>query len=139
MDANSDFLAGMRSHFKQWDEAVGVLSAEGRKADGEARTAYQRRLKELRLARSAAQRCFEALGSASGAAAARSQAGLEEAWEAMQQALLRVTTDLHAPPRDPHPIPGPATAPDNGADLETAPPIAAPIESVTAPTQAAIS
>ena len=110
METNSDYLALTRAHFNQWDDAVGVLAAEGKKADGEARTAYQRRLKELRLARNAAQRAFDTLRAATGPAAARSQAAMQEARDAMEQALVKVTADLHAPPRDTRPVadPGPA-------------------------------
>ncbi len=97
MDTNPDYLAGMRSHFKQWDEAVTVLQAEGKKADGVARTAYERRLKELRLARNAAQRSLDAFRTASPAAATQSEAGLKAAWETMQKALDHVSKDLHAP------------------------------------------
>ena len=104
MDTNSDYLALTRTHFNQWDTAVGVLATEGKKADGEARTAYQRRLKELRLARNAAQRAFDTLRAATGPAAARSQAAMQEARDAMQEALLKVTADLHAPPRDIRPL-----------------------------------
>lgn len=103
MDLNSDLLAGMRSHFKQWDDAVGVLVAEGKRADGEARTAYQRRLKELRLARNAAQRAFDTLLAATGTAATRSQAAMQEARDVMQETLLKVTADLHTPPPDARP------------------------------------
>jgi hypothetical protein len=98
MDTNTEYLTGMRTQFKQWDEDVATLAAEGMKANGEARTAYERRLKELRLARKSAQKSFEALGAASGAAVAQTQAGLKAAWEAMQGSLEKVTRDLHAPP-----------------------------------------
>jgi len=98
MNTNPDFLAGMRSHFKQWDEAVDVLVAEGKKASGDARTTYQRRLKELRLARNAAQRSFEATRVASGTTAAQTQAGMQVAWETMQATLAKVSSDLHPPP-----------------------------------------
>lgn len=117
MDTNTEYLAGMRSHFKQWDEAVGVLVAEGKKASGDARTIYERRLKELRLARSAAQRSFEAVRVASGTAAAQTRAGMQAAWETMQEALARVSSDLH-------PRPEPATPsvpePEQGTDAAVA-------------------
>jgi len=117
METNSDYLALTRAHFNQWDDAVGVLAAEGKKADGEARTAYQRRLKELRLARNTAQRAFDTLRAASGPAAARSQAAMQEARDAMQEALLKVTADLHAPPRDIRPL----AEPEPQAEAEVAP------------------
>jgi hypothetical protein len=106
MNPNTDHLATMRTRFKQWDESVDALAAEGKKANGEARTAYERRLKELRLARKPAQRAYDALRTASGALAAQTQAGLLAAWETMQQALDKVTADLHAPPAEtPPPVP----------------------------------
>jgi hypothetical protein len=98
MDTNTEYLNGMRLHFRQWDESVATLATEGRKANGEARTAYERRLKELRLARKSAQKSFEALGAANGAAVAHTLAGLKAAWEAMQETLDKVTRALHAPP-----------------------------------------
>lgn len=135
MNTNSDYLAGMRSHFKQWDEAVDVLAAEGRRADGEARTAYQRRLKELRLARNDARRSFETLRTASGDAAVQSQAGLERAWETMQQALRKVSTDLHTPPC----IPQPSPEPEPRIAVDDAPAVAHPTASPVAPAQEAMS
>lgn len=98
---NTEYLAGMRSQLKQWDEAVDALVAESKKADGEARTAYERRLKELRLARKAAQRSFEEVRVATGAAVTRSQAGMQEAWEAMQKTLAKVSSDMHPEPKQP--------------------------------------
>ena len=73
-------------------------------------TAITTALKELRLARNAAQRAFDTLRAATGPAAARSQAAMQEARDAMEQALVKVTADLHAPPRDTRPVadPGPA-------------------------------
>ena len=137
MDTNSDYLSLTRTHFNQWDAAVGVLAAEGKKADGEARTAYQRRLKELRLARNAAQRAFDTLRAATGPAAARSQAAMQEARDAMEQALVKVTADLHAPPRDTRPVadPGPAAEVEAVPDSPPTPipPSATPTEKEVTP------
>ena len=75
----------------------------------------------MRLARSAAQRSFDTLRAATGAAATRSQAGMQEAWDAMQAALAKVTADLHAPPRDMRPVVEPAPGPEAEAGPETTP------------------
>jgi hypothetical protein len=117
MDTNNEYLAGMRTHFKQWDEAVGVLVAEGKKASGDSRTIYERRLKELRLARSAAQRSYEAVRVAGATAAAQAQAGMQAAWETMQETLAKVSSSLHPPPAPTMP---PAPEPEQGTDATDA-------------------
>lgn len=94
MGTNVDFAAGMQTQLNKWDAEVGVLIAEGRKASGETRTAYDRRLKELRLSRKAAQKSLQELRSATESAGAQMQAGMQGVWESMQQALEKVSSDL---------------------------------------------
>jgi len=53
MNTTSEYVTGMQAQLKAWDANVAVLLTESRKADGEARTAYAKRLKELRLSRKA--------------------------------------------------------------------------------------
>lgn len=134
MNPNTDHLATMRTHFKQWDESVDALVAEGKKANGEARTAYERRLKELRLARKSAQRAYDTLRTATGALAVQTQAGLVAAWETMQQALEKVTTDLHAPPPEtPPPVPEASVLPEPAVPEPAVPATVVPEPAVPAP------
>ena len=95
MNTTSEYVTGMQAQLKAWDANVAVLLTESRKADGEARTAYAKRLKELRLSRKAAQKSLEALRAATGATTAKTQAVMQETWEAMQRALEKTSTDLH--------------------------------------------
>jgi len=94
ISTNVDYAAGMQAQLDKWDAEVDVLVAEGRKASGEARTAYDRRLKELRLRRKAAQKSLQELRAATESAGAQMQAGLQVAWETMQKALEKVSSDL---------------------------------------------
>ncbi|MGE3176314.1 MAG: hypothetical protein AB7O32_02490 [Vicinamibacterales bacterium] len=94
MDTNVDYAARFQSQLNQWDVEVGALVAEGRKASGEARTAYDRRLKELRLRRKAAQKSLQDLRAATESAGEKMQAGMQAAWETMQKALENVSSDL---------------------------------------------
>jgi len=45
MNTSSEYVTGMQAQLKAWDANVAVLLTESRKADGEARTAYAKRLK----------------------------------------------------------------------------------------------
>jgi hypothetical protein len=94
MGTNTDFVAGMQTQMKKWDAEVDALVAEGKKADGELRTAFQRRLKELRLSRHAAQKSLHEVRVASESAGAQVQAGMEAAWKTMQEALAKASADL---------------------------------------------
>ena len=94
MGTRAEFVAGMEAQMKKWDAEVDALVAEGKKASGEARTAYDRRIKELRLGRKAAQKSFQELRVATESAGVQLQAGMEVAWDTMQKALQKVSSDL---------------------------------------------
>jgi hypothetical protein len=97
MNTNSDFLTGMQAQLKSWDANLDALVADGKKAGGEARTAYDRRLKELRLSRKAAQKSLDELRAATGSATVQMQAGMTLVWETMQKAMQKVSSDLKGP------------------------------------------
>ena len=88
-----------RSQLKKWDADVDQLLTKSKKADGEVRTAYAKRLKELRLCRKAAQKSYEEVRVATGATADRMQAGMQASWETMKSTLEKVSSDLeiHGP------------------------------------------
>lgn len=94
MGTNAEYVAVMQAQMTKWDAAVAALLADGRKANGEARTAYARRLKELRLARKSAQRSLDQLGAATDSAGTQLQAGMQATWDAMQVALGKASSDL---------------------------------------------
>jgi hypothetical protein len=146
MATNAEYLTGMQSHLRKWDAEVGLLLAQSKKADGEIRTAYERRLKELRLCRKAAQKSYDELRVATGATGDKMQAGLQAAWETMQATLERVSSDLgemarkEATPTKAAPIQAapvePASAeagPAQAAPTQAVPPQAAPLQQETAP------
>ena len=112
MDTNSEYVTGMQAQLKAWDADVDVLLTESRKADGEARTAYAKRLKELRLSRKAAQKSLEDLRVATGATAAKTQAVMQDAWETMQETLEKVSTELRDMTRGAKGAAIPAQAPE---------------------------
>ena len=126
MGTNAEYLAGMQVQLKKWDADVDQLLAKSKKADGEVRTAYARRLKELRLCRKAGQKSYEDVRVATGAAADRMQAGMQASWETMRAALEKVTSDLEAMGRKapvalPEAPPQPAPAQEAPTQQESAP------------------
>jgi hypothetical protein len=96
MGTNAEYLAAMQVQLKKWDADVDQLLTKSKKADGEVRTAYARRLKELRLCRKAGQKTYEDVRVATGAAADRMQAGMQASWETMKSTLEKVTSDLES-------------------------------------------
>jgi len=110
MNTSSEYVTGMQAQLKAWDANVAVLLTESRKADGEARTAYAKRLKELRLSRKAAQKSLEALRAATGATAAKTQAAMQETWDTLQKSSKSIDgTPGHGRAA---PVPQPTQAPD---------------------------
>ncbi|MCM2329565.1 MAG: hypothetical protein NDI88_16940 [Lysobacter sp.] len=126
MGTNAEYLAGMQVQLKKWDADVDELLTKSKKADGEVRTAYARRLKELRLCRKAAQKSYEEVRVATGATADRTQAGMQASWETMKSTLEKVTSDLEAMGRK-----DPVAIPESPA--EPPPPQEAPIQQESAP------
>lgn len=119
MSAATDGLPGTQVALRAWDARFEALVAEGRKAGGETRTAYDRRLKALRLDRKAARGAMDAALVAAGAPAEKAQAEVAAACEALHKAIERVEAELHAMPRDgttrrPAPMPPPVDAPPAG-------------------------
>ena len=119
MNTTSEYVTGMQAQLKAWDANVDMLLTESRKADGEARTAYAKRLKELRLSRKAAQKSLEALRAATGATTAKTQAVMQEAWETMQQSLEKVSTELRGMTRGAK-APQPPQAPESAEPPQAA-------------------
>lgn len=94
MGTNAEYCTRTEAQMKLWDAEFDALVAEGRKASGEVRTAYDKRMKELRLSRKAALKSLQEVRVATESAGAQMQAGMEVAWETMQAALKKVTSDL---------------------------------------------
>jgi len=94
MGTNADYVTGMQTQMKTWDAEVDALAADGKKASGEMRTAYARRLKELRLSRSAALKSLDEVRMASESASVQLRVGMEAAWSTMQDALAKASADL---------------------------------------------
>ncbi len=117
MSTNAEYLAGMQLQLRSWDAQFDALVTEGRKTSGETRTAYDRRLKELRLGRKAAQKSLEAARGATATLAAQAQAGVQAACDEMRAAIEKVSSHLRALPPDGgvrKPAPQPAQQPEPG-------------------------
>jgi uncharacterized protein YjbJ (UPF0337 family) len=91
---NTEYVAKMETQLKKWDADVDALAAEGEKASAAARAAYHEGIKNLRVSRDAAQKTFQEIRVASESAGAQMQAGMKTAWETMQKALEKVSSDL---------------------------------------------
>jgi hypothetical protein len=94
MGTNNEYLVDMQLKLAKWDAEVAALVAEGTKASGESRTAYDRRIKELRLARKSAEKSLQTLRAATDSAGAPLQSGMDVTWHALQNALVQVSSDL---------------------------------------------
>jgi len=94
MGTNSEYVTLMQSQLKKWDNEVDALSAMGKTASMEARSAYQEGMKELRASRDEAQRTFQQIRLATEAAGEQMQAGMTVAWVTMQKALEKVSAEL---------------------------------------------
>jgi hypothetical protein len=94
MSMHSEFIARMEAQLKKWDADVDALATEGKKAGAEARAAYDERIKDLRASRDAAQKAFLEIRQASESAGAQMQAVMQGAWETMQKAFERASSDI---------------------------------------------
>lgn len=94
MGTNAEYVARMEAQLKKWDAEVDALAAKGEKAGAEARAAYHAQMRDLRASRDAAQKTFQEIRVASESAGAQMQTGMRTAWETMQKALEKVSSDL---------------------------------------------
>ncbi len=94
MGMNAEYAAKMEAQLKKWDADVDALAAEGEKAGAAARAAYQQQIKDLRASRDAAQKTFQEILVASESAGEQMRSGMKTAWETMQKALEKVSSDL---------------------------------------------
>jgi hypothetical protein len=91
---DSEYVARMETQLKNWDADLDALAAKGEKASAEMRAAYHERINELRTSRGEAQKTFQEMSLATEAAGAKMQAGMQVAWDTMQKALAKVSSDL---------------------------------------------
>jgi hypothetical protein len=94
MSLNTDYVAKMETQLKKWDADLDALAAVGEKASADTRAAYHKSVKDLRANRDAAQKTFKEMQVASQSAVAQTQAKMGAAWDTMQKALAKVTSDL---------------------------------------------
>ncbi len=111
MSINTEFASAMQAQIARWDSEVETLASEARKADGELKTAFQRRLKELRLHRAAAQKSLDQVRAATEAAGEEFRGRMQAAWDTMQAALVQISADLRKPAVVHVPAPPPAPEP----------------------------
>ncbi len=94
MSKNAEYATMMEKQMKKWDADVDALAAKGEQAGAEARAAYKAQVKQLRAGRDAAQKQFQEFRAASEAVGEKMQARMQEAWDAMQKALEKASSDL---------------------------------------------
>jgi hypothetical protein len=94
MGTNAEYVARMETQLKKWDADVDALAAASEKASADARAAYHDQIKDLRVSRDAAQKTFQEIRTANESAGEQMQAGMKAAWETMQKALEKVSSDL---------------------------------------------
>jgi hypothetical protein len=94
MGMSAERVAKIENQLKKWDADVDALAAEGEKASTQVRAAYHEQIKHLRASRDAAQRTFHEIRVAGESAGEQMHAGLRTAWETLQKALEKVSSDL---------------------------------------------
>jgi hypothetical protein len=94
MSMHSEYIAKMETQLTKWDADVDALAAEGKKAGAAAGAAYDKRITDLRASRDAAQKAFLEISQASESAGAQMQAAMQGAWESMQKAFEKVSSDI---------------------------------------------
>ena len=94
MGTHSDYVATMKAQLLKFDADVDAIAARGATASAETRAAYQGQVKTLRASRDDALKMFEGLRFASESAGTKMHAGMQAAWESMQESLAKVASDL---------------------------------------------
>jgi len=94
MGMSAERVAKIETQLKKWDADVDALAAEGEKASAEVRAAYHEQIKHLRASRDAAQKTFHEIRVAGESAGEHMHAGMKSAWETLQKALEKVSSDL---------------------------------------------
>lgn len=94
MSRNSEYVTRMQTQMKQWDADVDALVAEGARASAEARAVYQSQVQGLRANRDSAKLAFQRLGVAGESLSGQMRDGMDAAWDTMQSALAKATSDL---------------------------------------------
>jgi hypothetical protein len=87
-------IAKIEDQLKKWDADVDALAAEGEKASSQVRAAYHEQIKHLRTSREAAQKTFHEIRVAGESAGEHMHAGLTAAWETLQKAFEKASSDL---------------------------------------------
>jgi hypothetical protein len=94
MSINDEYVARMETQLRQWDDGVDALSNESEGASADARASYHGGIRELRACREVAQRTFQELRVASESVGAQLQVAMQSAWESMQAAFERVSSEF---------------------------------------------
>lgn len=94
MSASSEYVTRMESLLKKWDADLDALRVQGKKLSTETRAAHFERIKQLRAGRDAAQKTLHQIRIAADSAEEQMHASMDVAWEAMQKALEKVSSDL---------------------------------------------
>jgi hypothetical protein len=94
MGMSAERVAKIEIQLKKWDADVDALAAEGEKASAQVRAAYHEQIKHLREGRDAAQKAFHEIRLAGESAGEQMHAGMKAAWETLQKALEKVSSDL---------------------------------------------
>ena len=98
MSMHSQYIARMETQLRKWDADIDALAAEGKKASADAHAAYDGRIEDLRASRDAVQKTFLEI--------CQMQTAMQDAWETMQKAFERVSSDIR---KSGHPSPPPSS------------------------------
>lgn len=90
----NEYLAMMEKQLRKWDSDLDALAAEGQKASDRARSMYIDQIRELRVGRDSAHKRLSDIRVATEVAGAQMHSGMDAAWDTMQKALNRASTEM---------------------------------------------
>ena len=94
MSMQAEFVTRMETQLKRWDADLDALASKGEKESAKVGAAYHEQIKHLRANRDKAHQTFQKFRVANESASAQLQSGVQAAWESMEKALKKVSTDL---------------------------------------------
>jgi hypothetical protein len=92
MSLKDEYFATMTSQFRRWDARFGMLTEDAGPTIAAADARYDERIKAMRADRDVAYRKLQEIRTANESAWRGLQAGVDEAWAALKNALERAVT-----------------------------------------------
>ena len=93
MSLKDEYFAMMTSQFRRWDARFGMLTEDAGPTVAAADARYEKQIKAMRTERDVAYRKLQEIRTANESAWRSMQAGVDEAWVSLKNALERAVTE----------------------------------------------